>query len=109
MRVDSPLSKARSIQHACSCKSLFILFCFLKCSKTCLQHPRTCFIAESFVLSAENTRASRSTGEFVSRRSHCRDIPYQTERLISDVEGGVKITIKNKSALLTDKDPIRQR
>src|SRR5258708_31270508 len=39
--------------------------CFLKCSKTYLQHCRTCFTAESFTLA--RARASRSTGEFVSR------------------------------------------
>src|SRR5439155_26934099 len=39
--------------------------CFLKCSKTYLQHYRTCFTAESFTLA--RARASHSTGEFVSR------------------------------------------
>ena len=39
--------------------------CFLKCSKTCLQHCRTCFTADRFTL--ERARAFRSTGEFVSR------------------------------------------
>src|SRR5947209_5664108 len=56
-----------------TCVIIYILFaainlyqlCFLKCSKTCLQHCRTCFTADRFTL--ERARAFRSTGEFVSR------------------------------------------
>src|SRR6266487_2488295 len=73
--------------------------CFLKCSKTYLRHRCTCFIAGSFTLFAERASASRSTGEFVSRRSHNRDIRSQTEGFIPDVEGCIEITLMDRSAL----------
>src|SRR5712692_9352179 len=68
-------------------------FCFLQCSKTYLQHLRSCFNAESFTLEASRASASRSTGEFVSRRSHNRDIRYQTECFVPDVQGRVEISL----------------
>src|SRR2546423_5217668 len=75
--------------------------CFLKCSKTYLRHLRTCFIAESFTLFAKRASASRSTGEFVSRRSHNRDIRYQTECFVPDVEGRIDISLVDRTTLLT--------
>ena len=75
--------------------------CFLKCSKTYLQHLRTCFIAGSFTLDASRASASRSTGEFLSRRSHNRDIRYQTEGFVPDVQGRIQISLVNYLTLLT--------
>src|SRR5258708_7162390 len=75
--------------------------CFLKCSKTYLRHRCTCFIAESFTLFAKRASASRSTGEFLSRRSHNRDICYQTEGFIPDVQGCIEITLVDCTTLLT--------
>src|SRR6266567_1265551 len=102
----------------CTCKFAFCVvvcasadidgYCFLKWSKTYLQHLRTCFIAESFTLSAERARASHSTGEFVSRRSHYRDIRYQTERFIPDIEACIEIAVDGQSACLTDEYSITQ-
>ena len=76
-------------------------YCFLKCSKTYLQHLRTCFIAGSFTLDASRASASRSTGEFLSRRSHNRDIRYQTEGFVPDVQGRIQISLVNYLTLLT--------
>src|SRR3989442_2548319 len=75
--------------------------CFLKCSKSYLRHLCTCFIAESFTLYAKRASASRSTGKFLSRRSHNRDIRYQTKGFIPDVEGRIEITLINHATLLT--------
>src|SRR5690348_7859167 len=58
-------------------------------------------MAESFTLSAERASASRSTGEFVSRRSHNRDIRNLSESFILDIEGCIQITLVDRSALLT--------
>src|SRR6266516_7738519 len=74
--------------------------CFLKCSKTYIRHFRTCFIAESFTLDASRASAFRSTGEFLSRRSHNRDIRSQTEGFIPDIEGCIEISLINDPTLL---------
>ena len=79
----------------------FLICCFLKCSKTYLQHLRSCFNAESFTLDASRASASHSTGEILSRRSHSRDIRYQTEGFIPDVQGRIEISLIHHSALFT--------
>src|SRR5712691_4969517 len=76
-----------------------IFSCFLKCSKTYLQHRRTCFIASSFTLYSYNASAARSTGEFLSRRSHNRDICSQTEGFVPDVQGRIEIALIDRAAL----------
>jgi hypothetical protein len=45
--------------------------------------------------------ASRSTDELVSRRSHSRNIVYQTNGFIPDIEGCVDIPLMGCAALLT--------
>jgi hypothetical protein len=47
--------------------------------------------------------ASRSTGEFVSRRSHYRDIRYQTKSFIPDIQCCIEITLVGRLALLADR------
>src|SRR6266496_1922470 len=75
--------------------------CFLKCGKTYLRHLRTCFNAGSFTLDASRASASRSTGVFSSRRSHYRNVRYQTECFVPDVQGRIEIALMNYAALLT--------
>ena len=43
----------------------------------------------------------RSTGEFLSRRSHNRDIRDQTECFVPDVEGRIHISLIDYPTLLT--------
>src|SRR5947209_15538351 len=104
-KIEAAFERNSSNVTGSSCCAI-VLSCFLKCSKTYLQHLRTCFNAESFTLSAERASASRSTGEFVSRRSHNRDIRYQTESFSFDHDGGVQITVMNGTALFAHPYPV---